>query len=267
MALIGTRTGSRKAQSGGHNAPNATVPFNPTSLITGAGGFWRADKGVTQSSGVTGWADQSTQGNNLSVLGGSQTNPAFSATGFNSSHPAIIMGDGGTAGLSVTFVLNSTTLSIFVLLQLASGNTQNNGRFCSLLGANTGHDYDQTNSVEFDQGSPPGEFNVTQNLGQQGNGGSAGPSLTGNGLYLLGATFDGTNANRWSAGAVVGSATSNTNTFGASSPASGWYVGSATGGSAGGAALAFIGITERAMNTTDWGNLKSWSNSNWGTSF
>lgn len=246
------------------------LPFDPLTLITGSGGFWRADMGITLSgSNVTNWADQSSFGNNLSVGAGGQTAPTFNSTGFNSTKNGVVFPDGGGGGMQATsFNFNSTTCTAFILFQWGSAPSVGFGRFLSLTGAGNSSDTNNTQSFATDQNSPVGNWDCGSNGVEQGNGGAVGPALTGGNLYLIGQTFDGANANRWSAGSVLGSATANTNTIGGGNITR-WCIGFVdTQGSAGaGFTCAFFGLTTKAMNSTDWTNLKNWSNSNWGTSF
>src|SRR5271167_3017502 len=104
---------------------SSVAAFDPASLITGIGGFWRADRGVVGGSTVTQWNDQSVLGTNLtpgavpSITG---TAPAFSSTGFNSLFPGITFGGAGTANtLGVAVGAYSTsTLSVFMLINTGS---------------------------------------------------------------------------------------------------------------------------------------------------
>lgn len=236
----------------GAGAP-ASSGFNPTSLITGAGGFWRADMGVTQTSGaVTAWADQSSFATNLSGSG-----LAYSATGFQSSKPGVTLPDGQFENLQTTLSFSSATASVFALI-----NT-NNPTFNRLTGviANGGSDGTSPSFFLYANSSIFGLFCG----GNQGQGGSA-VSVSANTSYLIGGVFDGSDGNEWLNGAVQGSGSPFSTTLGGGAGAT-LYLGSSLTVQSGGATVAFFGLSQKAMNSTDWTNLKNWSNSNWGTSF
>ncbi len=251
----------------------APVPFNPTQLITGFGGFWRADVGLTLSgSNVTAWADQSSQGTSLTLqtFGGAQISPVFSATGFNAAFSAVTIRQdlaslGGLGNIAIN--INSTQLSFFMLGVTHPGFDNNNGRFGGVVGNGQTVDFNNTSSFEFDEGaSPTGSpgYNIQANSAIQGNGGVQGPQLIDGTTYLLGGVFDGVNANKWINRAVVGTGTAYSNTIGGgTSTVTFGYTGTGLNASIN---CGFWGITNSVLTATDFGNLCNFANSNWGTS-
>jgi hypothetical protein len=240
----------------------ASGSFNPTSLITGAGGFWRADTGVTLSgSSVTAWADQTAFGNNLSAI---PTQPTFSGTGFNSAAPGITFPTGGAGLLNASVAFAATaTCSVFILLQKGAAGT---GflRYFSLI--TSGNNDFTLPSFEADEGNVSGNVFQAGASGVSFGNGSAPFSLSTGGLYLLGFTLDGVHSNMWVNGAVQGAAVNfSSNVGGAGSNTI--SCGPVGGVSPVAMTVAFWGITQKAMNSTDWTNLKNWCNANWGTSF
>jgi len=106
--------------------PSAVV-WSPL-LLTGIAAFWRADMGVTQSSGnVTAWADQTSNANTLTVNSGiSGTSPTYGATGFNTSYPGVTFA--GTSLNALESALNSslassTKASFWILLTVNADET------------------------------------------------------------------------------------------------------------------------------------------------
>jgi hypothetical protein len=243
-----------------------STAFNPLSLISGMGGFWRADAGVTQSGGnVTQWNDQSGFGNNLTVLpllgqmSNPQISPIFSSTGFTSNRPGILFGNHGAdtqSGLGIAFTFTQgTAASFFILFQddVFSGNTL---RVLNLL----------ANGFTGTAGS----FSLRSNAGitwEENNAAFtiAGPTNVTGAVHLLSGVFDGTNMTLYN-GATQFSQTADANIPG--DPAVGttlWCIGQAAVSTANFTA-AFFGLTQRMLTTTDLAALKNWSNLNWGTS-
>lgn len=239
-----------------------SLPFNPTQLITGNGYFVRADMGIT-GPGVTAWADQSSFGHNLGFL---NANPSFSSTGFNSNKPGVTFTEGSNTDESVILSFNSTTVSSFILIQFTSSS--GSIRIQSVE-ANGQNDATGANSFVVNcNGSSPGSsaFSCRSNGNvEQGNGGSTGGALAANGLYLLGMVFDGANVNKWFNGSLVGSGSAFTNTLGNGASCL-LSIGNSNFPCCS-FVCAFAGITQKVMSSGDWSNLKSWSNTNWGTSF
>lgn len=243
--------------------------FNPVDLITGNGGFWRADEGVSGSAPVTTWADQSSFANDLSQ-NGAAGNPTFSATGFNAAFPGIVFAQSGqsslvSAGLSRT----TTTLSMFLLVQTAHNPTPDN-RLALYWNGNTFDSGSNATAIML-YGDGAGEGFYNYNGGVVGNGG--GKTASNAGTYLVGVVYDGVNANTWLNGAVQGAASPDTNTLGTVGDFLHFVLGISASMSAGGSAntpaftAACFGVTEKVMDATDWANLKDWCNTNWGTAF
>lgn len=239
--------------------------FNPTSLITGNGGFWRADMGVHLSgSNVTQWDDQSSFANNLTIQS-SHTDPTFSSTGWLSSKPGITFAGGGTNGQglnSPALTYNSSTTTGFVLFLYTTNFSFD--RVISFCGNGASADYNNAPSFAIDLAS-------TTNVQIDNNNTSTsfGTEATST-AYLLGLVFDGAHITLWKNGTSGSTQTQSGNVGGASTNQFGvgctGNPGSVSGNSLTGT-IAFAGLTQKQMNSTDWGNLKTWSNSNWGTSF
>jgi hypothetical protein len=240
-------------------APFNPAPFNPTSLITGSGGFWRADMGVTLSgSNVTAWADQSSFANNLTV--NDSTSPIYSSTGFNASFPGIDISQNTAAGLYLTGVnYSTTTFSIFMVGQYTSNAS---GREFSV---GVGGTDILTPACTFND---PGAYT----LSFYSSGVQAGPEtiatannvpamigVTGNGSIALPYNnFVSDPANEGTFSSTIGSASC---VFVVGFDV---HVSSTTAQKF---IFAYVGITQKVMNSTDWANLKAWTNSNWGTLF
>lgn len=235
--------------------------FNPTSLITGAGGFWRADMGVNKSgANVTSWTDQSSFNQTLTAT----NNPQWSSTGWLSSFPGITLTGGNSEYLkNAAFVLSSSTCSIFILQTWASANSYD-GSMCYATGSNT--DFNSANGFALSTNN-----NIIQpDAAQNSITNVMGNAVSANTAVLWGAVLDGANWTLWQNGSSI-SSNADTSTIGGSgtnlfvvggrvssgSPAANYMTGT----------IAFCGVTQKVMLSADWTNLKNWSNSNWGTSF
>lgn len=242
--------------------PKAVSTFDPLTLITGAGGFWRADKGVTGNPNVTAWADQSTFAQNLTGT----NSPQFSATGWLSSFPGIAFANASTRSCSnSSFVFSTSTCSAFALLSVSSVNS--NDGYLALVSSSTSYDYLSTNCFSLNTNASTCGLAISQhNLAAP-----VSQNFSLNTPALVGVTFDGTNATGWLNGSSAGfnnNPVGQTELIGSSSSIfvlGARYPGSIANFFTG--TIAFAGITQKVMNTTDWTNLKNWSNSNWGTSF
>jgi hypothetical protein len=101
------------------------VPFSPTDL-SGLSLWLKADAGVTLSgSNVTGWADQSGNGNNASI-GNSGQEPTF-VSSFLNGKPAIeFNGEGQVMQIADSNSLDFLNTSCFIVLQYIGQGTGNN---------------------------------------------------------------------------------------------------------------------------------------------
>jgi hypothetical protein len=232
--------------------------FNPASLITGSGGFWRADVGVTTSGGnVTSWADQSSFNNTMTSVGSS--NPPWSATGFNSSYPGV-SGAGQAAG---TLILqtpagsfhNTNNLSAFMLVYIVSIEAGNGGRIIQFL---TQANFDVTNAGCGGFVTDAGWYIST--IGPVGDG-----SYSTSTPYLFALTYDGSNLRAYLNG-VLNATTADTNLYGDNALGVMTLIGGPVGTVLDGT-IGFAGITQKVLTPTDLANLNAFSNANWGTSF
>jgi hypothetical protein len=242
--------------------------FNPTSLITGAGGFWRADTGVGVSgSNVTGWTDQSSFAQNLSP---SSTAPTWSATGFLSAHPAVTFnGASSTYLLKNSFAFSHSTCSNFIMFYWPSTPSNYDG-VCSLINSADPNDYNGSSSYAHTAQGGSTIVDIAHNSIQIVTSSAIGTNTA----VLAGFVLDGVNFTQWINGSTAspaGAAQASTDLIGGTTN---YFVIGAriVGGTApsavfGSPVVAFCGITQKVMNSTDWTNLKNWSNSNWGTSF
>jgi hypothetical protein len=242
------------------------VQFNPLTLITGNGGFWRADSGVSVSSGsVTSWTDQSTFGNNLtSVTSAPGVPPQWSSTTWLGTKPGVSFIGTNNSAVWGLFPFPATTGSVFSLYYVASGNAF----FNTMLGIDVAT-LNNTVMIRLD----------TSNTKIQSNHGAINCESTttysSGTAYLTGSVLDGANLTQWFNGST-GASTADTGTIGGTT-GSGFpelIIGcqpitynvsgnfhNFTGN------VAFVGLTQKVMTSTDWTNLKNWCNSNWGTAF
>jgi hypothetical protein len=248
-------------------APLQATAFNPTSLISGGGGFYRADIGVSQSAGaVSAWADQSGFGNTLTQSTGAKQ-PTWSATGFNGFPSVRFVAANSTFLTNTAFNFStSSTVSWFGALV---ESTAVNERMISFIASGDGNDFANHSMVWATGGTAPvmtySAFNVNV-----GNGGSAFSGFSLNTAVLFGFTLDGSgNGNMWINGSIQGAATSNPGGSLGVNPNKldmGIYAGDDATQPMDGHVI-FFGMTQRVMNQTDFTNLKGWSNANFGTNF
>jgi hypothetical protein len=233
--------------------------FNPASLITGSGGFWRADMGIAQSGGnVTSWADQSSFNNTMTSVGSS--NPPWSATGFNGLYPGV-SGAGQSQG---TFILQTaagsfpatTDLSAFCLAFILNTQSGNGSRILALLAAAND---DVTAAASGGFISDAGWY-----IGGIGSIGDGSYSLST--PYLFSVTFDGSNYRTYLNG-VLNNTTANSSALGNNANGVMALLGNPTGGTVLNGTLGFAGVTQKVLTTIDLANLNAFSNANWGTSF
>jgi hypothetical protein len=215
--------------------------------------YYDATVGVTLSgSNVTAWADQFNS-NNFNTLSSSVL-PTFSATACNSSHPAVVSGASNNSGISANPAssLNSTTLSVWMLLQVSSFTGSGNP-----LQMTIGGNPDVTPNINFITDNTPEIYALSG--GVLGNGGAAVP-LTAATPHLFGVILDGAHANLYlDARTPIGSPVTFTSTIGNGATFLQMF-GDNT-------AMCNLIITTGVMNSTDISNLFTWENTNWGTSF
>lgn len=232
--------------------------FNPVSLVGTQGGFWTAAAGLGLSGAdVTSWTDQSAH---ALVLNTSTTAaPVFSATGFNTSFPGVAFASASSRNLygSVS-VINSTTMSIFVL-QIYTNGGPTNGRFVSICDTSLGADSTTPQICFFGD--------------RVGNAGQAGPysnaylnlvTYTSGSPFSFGYIFDAVNATPYG-GFTVGTSQAFSASLGPASNQIVDFGGSL--GAYGNCVLAYVLITNNVLSAGDRTNLKTWTNANWGTSF
>jgi hypothetical protein len=234
--------------------------FNPTSLITGAGGFWRADMGVsTSGANATQWNDQSLFANNL-TNNGTASNVTFSSTGFNTSFPGVSIVDSSDGTMQVAASFSSgATVSWGMLISPGSSNASSNGRWEWLYTSGTTNDFTSPAFTTYEVNTP--YFFQPYSSGPL----TSGTTLVASTPVLIGGVFDGANFTLWKNGSSISSVSFSANLGAASGVIFG--IGSSPSQPAAGSSCAFWWITQKAMNGTDWANLKNWSNANWGTSF
>jgi hypothetical protein len=251
-------------------SPLPTGAFDPASLVTGGGGFWRADMGVTQSSGnVTQWNDQSGNGLNLTVPGspGTPISPTFSSTGFN-NYPGISVTElaanyQALTNASVNF--NSGTWSFFWLINIPNyTHNVSYDRVLAFLGNGQSNDFGNTTSMEFcgTVATIATQFQIQWSSNQ------ITPSFT-TGVPLLLGLVD-------SAGTTtfyinnVSSGTLTVSNLGSASPGTMVFGSVGQGGSTGQmltSTTAWFLLTSTALTAQNMSSLASFSNANWGTSF
>lgn len=243
-----------------------SAPFDPTSLITGAGGFWRADEVVTQSGGtVSAWGDTGPfRSAPLQTLAVANAAPTWNATAFN-GNPGVLFADNSHQAMETGAAsIASSTYSFFLLL-IETGVAAGSTRMGAIYNGVASSDYITPNIVPYNSGSgsSPG-FGVFSNV-EMGNGGS-GAAITQGVPVLVGFVADGASANKWVNGSVVGASTAFSSILGTAS--SSFAIGAPDPSfNCTGMTVAFFGFTQKVMTAGDWTNLKMWTNANWGTSF
>lgn len=169
-------------------APIAVSSTDTPATLFGADlkAWYKADVGVTLSgSAVTGWADQSGGGNNLSVPGG-QTSPSFSPYGMGGNPAITFKAFTDSLASSAVTLFSSTTASFYAVVRF---NYQNLYLARMLIYATAGSDAgDATGCLVFLQSNTTlSELQTYQNgssvITTRGLGGMA---------ARLGAVFDGT---------------------------------------------------------------------------
>jgi hypothetical protein len=237
--------------------------FNPASLVTGSGGFWRADMGVTQSGGaVTQWNDQSANGNNLTLSDWSQTltSPTFSSTGFNTSYPGISCpSSGGFIGVCknhISFTGSGQTMSIFLLVNLPSGTLTDGDAIVSLDNTTFGTD-GSNNAFNMQSRTSGAPFELQ---------GPTSLQVGAAGIHLIGYTLNATVCASYADGVAGGTAVPSF-TIGNGTDNFQFSVGGNSARFNPVFTAAFVLFTDTIISPTNVTNLKNWSNTNWGTSF
>lgn len=220
---------------------------------------YRADMGVTTSLGnVTAVADQSGNGNSLTVTG---TVP-FSATGSAHGQPAFnfLEADGGalnTASLSVAMG-GGSSVSVFVLGQLLT-NADINAGLVSMI--NNAGDSDYANGVAF-----------TRNGAGAGTGIQINNDIAGDTNFPLatqsrvGFVYDGTNSQGYYNGSTYGPAdpVTFTNNNTTQIAIGNRILGGSIGGNAWEGPISEIVITNTALNSTQIASLDAYFTCQWG---
>ncbi len=133
--------------------------FTPLTGLTGLIGWW--DASVTASLTITGGtnvnsvADQSGGGNTMNKVGSSNF-PQYNATGFNTSHPAIVFSGSALAALGcASFPMGSgNSLTVFYVGTLAEFGSSGNGRFVSYSLPGVHDDFNFVGTWQFSTSSP-----------------------------------------------------------------------------------------------------------------
>jgi hypothetical protein len=242
------------------------TPLSLASVI----GFYTAAAGVTESGGnVSSWADQGPLNQAMAQATGGNK-PTYSASGFNTSFPGISFASASPQFLSNTTYqfTPTTTFSIFCLMQYAA-TTADFAGIVSYVANGDATDFSALHSFIYESYST-----AHADIFQFGNTGAAygvptawSPRGT---PVLFGGVFDGANCTTYGYGGSgsVGSPNVNTSTIGASGNgvmAFGTRPWNGNTPSFNGA-LAFVLMTGAAMSAGDVSDLKTWTNSNWGTS-
>jgi hypothetical protein len=103
----------------------ANAAWNPGSL--NPKGWWRSDLGVTGTSTVTQWNDQSGNGYNLTVdTGNGATAPAYSASGGPNNVPRITFSGSSTTGMKNASFLNTGVMDAFIVATTTTSTATSN---------------------------------------------------------------------------------------------------------------------------------------------
>jgi hypothetical protein len=243
------------AGAGGPSSASWT-PSTPGNLLY----LWRADQGVTSSSGnVSAWLDQAS-GLSLAAGGG---DPTITSSVFG-SQPAITC-SGTTQNLTQTSGVSmpsGSAYSVMILFTSSSSQTGGQGLFsyASSVGSG-GNDYQNPGFVfDFNTG-PDIEIYSTGDIG------GANVSWSTNTPTVVGFTTNGTTGEVYENFSSTSSA-SFTSSLGYAS-GNELSVCSRIGGSAnyGTVQIGYIAVYTKTLAGTDLTNFKNWTNSNWGTSF
>lgn len=120
----------RRLLLGAGRGTRSAAAWAPTDLGANLVAWYKADTGVTGTSPVTAWADQSGNGNNLAVESG-YTGPTYSATGLNSK-PAITFAIASNHGMNTSGTVAfgaGGAQAVFGILSFSASSTSNSGAF------------------------------------------------------------------------------------------------------------------------------------------
>ena len=129
----------------------AVLPSAPPG-VTGLIGWWDASlpASITYNTGVNvqTWADQSGSGHTLSYGSNIYGRPTYSATGFNSSLPAVMVTTlVGSALQNASFAMGTgNTLTFFYVTNLTAAQSNTSARLFSYVGPGATDDYNDTRS-------------------------------------------------------------------------------------------------------------------------
>jgi hypothetical protein len=242
------------------------MTWSPLNL-TGICGFWRADMGVTRSSGnVTAWADQTANGLTMTNVAG--TGPTWSATAFNGAYPGVDFGSGGGSSTNYLQTVNnadiasSKSLSLWLLWYARSNVT---GRLMAQCPQGSGSDYVAPNCMVYCDGGAGSSAGIGPYINSIGGNGST-FTLATTPAYVLGIfTWNGTDSIGYDA-AVEATPVGVTDTLGGSGQAISF--GSPSSGVADMIVAAGGFCSNYTMNTSsDIPNVITWCNTTFGTSF
>lgn len=230
--------------------------------------WWKSTAGVTGTSPITAWADQSGNGYTLSPevsnCTGTGTNVILGATSFNTSHPGLTV-DASIAGQCLApagaITVNSTNFSVFMSVApwTTTHGTINGGRLLSVCGTGQANDYDNTSSFVV-------QINTSGSIQSFGNSGalSETASIADGSAHTFGLVFNGTNVSTYLDGTIVGSAQAWTGAIGG---ASGATIGFLNGGCSGvigfyvGAVVAELTLYKSVVSVS---NYASYATTTWG---
>ena len=193
---------------GGINFGAKIDPCNSLSTLSGIVGFWRADKGVTTSSGnIIAWNDQSSNGYNLSVRTGTT---AYNTTSFNGG-PSLNFVGTSTLGSATSIIWAGKSFSVFVFFQDPTTQNTGFGRIAAIIASGQTSDNVGASSAIYTNNNP----NAFQHAYESANANAGSGMGNGTNYYnvtpstpiVMGWQGDGTNANLYVNGGVVGTQT------------------------------------------------------------
>ena len=210
--------------------------------------YYDASVGVTQVAGnVASWADQSGNGFDANVVSGSA--PTYTTTSCNASHPGVNFSDGNGELLytGTPTTLNSATLSLWSLFEGTGAGS-------------TGQIFYTSGGTAYSLTLQATDFIYPFSGGTVlGNSGSA-FTFTPDTPQWLGNILDGSNAHAYlNSGVEQGSPVSFSSAIG-----SGITNLQLTGSNS---TTCYLIVTTGVMSAGDISSLKTWTNTNWGTSF
>lgn len=188
--------------------PTQVDACNAIATLPNIVGFWRADKGVTQSGGnITAWADQSANGYNLSVRTG--TTP-YGATSFNGG-PSLNFAGTSTLSSAASITWAGKSFSVVAFFQDPATQNTGFGRIMATIASGQVNDNVGASTNMLTNNNPlafqHGYESQNANAGQQMGNGASYYSVVSNTPVIMGWQGDGTNANLYVNGGVTGAAT------------------------------------------------------------